>query len=909
MKFLVRFSVLLLLIASLTFAGCILGDDDDDDYVPATGVIKLSAVIDAPAGSTFGAMRGAVAGDLRAAKSSKFKAVIKINNTKIAAAELEEVSNTQLKLEETPVTANTGKQQVTVEVVTATDDEKPVLKTIVTADVTAGTEVEKKDTPVNTTTTAQAVAYEQWDGKTTKTIEDFVTTADSTKITELETQIKTTLGTTIDGSKDLTDTAITTKAEEVAVATPVPTETTPVPLTTEETVKAVYNLWLQALASATQRLTPDAAAAAKIDDIHDADFMWDGFNKTTWTGLMKAPPADFFGIRINSFSGNTNLTKIDDSTYVVTFNGTIAGLDKAGNSYSTAIDGTKNAFALTGAANQTAFSMTGTVTHTWSSVIVKKGTDGTWRINGNRVKASSYLELVIAGKWIDGSTGSGGINADLYKGSQTISSAIVSGGVLDATGTINLTAKPDETDKWGWAGGPNYSYIQMPAGQTIAANQEYVFTVTFADGSQTYTYKVPALPTSYSAPTITLTSPAPGQLNAEWTAEPSTSLSEYYVGINYVDGPGGSIGNEVYSGSIFSASQNRLQLTGLNEGQRVRVEVNVKTQNGFCKRTNTELQIASKNRFSGNYRFFSYGAYAPARWLTVSNMTVSGTNLTWQDVLNSNGTLENGGGAISETDGLVTIASDHRAAVSPSGNYIAIHNFSSDPAVGIGVKLPTNATNALLNGDYRYYSIEETVDTNGGNPRYPKFTVEVLRFYGNGNAISGVSQILNENNKAANEAFTYSVAADGRVTLPGDANNYFQVSADGNVMITAEYGTDYREFGIAVKIGSGLSTADLPSRCVTLDHTSNAGTPYSLSNSYLGTISNGAISYTNGESETGAVSDESGNITVTSEGIADTTSTDAALWISLSPDKELFVDIGKNTVGDNKHWFSFSVKR
>jgi len=224
-KFLVRFSVLLLLIASLTFAGCILGDDDDDDPVVSTGEILLSADVDAPAGTTFAAaLRGAVAGDLRAAKSSKFRAVIRINSIKITDKDLDlSDDGKKLTMAETSVTANTGKQQVTVEVVTATD-EKPILKTIVAVDVSATTPVDKKNTAVNTTTTAKAVAYEAWDGKSTKTIDDFAPA--SADLTALETQIKTTLGSTIDGSKDLTDSSITTKAEEVAKETPVPTTST-----------------------------------------------------------------------------------------------------------------------------------------------------------------------------------------------------------------------------------------------------------------------------------------------------------------------------------------------------------------------------------------------------------------------------------------------------------------------------------------------------------------------------------------------------------------------------------------------------------------------------------------------------------------------------------------------------------
>ena len=882
-----------MLVSVLAFTGCFLNDDDDDDYVAPTGEIELSADINIAGTGITPAIRAAIAEDLRAAPSSKFKALIKLAGRKLVDSPLEVKSATELTMDKTTVTVATGKQQVTIEVVPVEDETKPVLKTVVVAEVVSGTPVEKKDTAVNTTTTAQAVAYEAWVEKdATKTIEDFVATVDSAKITALETQIKTTLS----SGGDLTATAITSEAKEVAAATPVPTEPTPVPLTTEETVKAAYNLWLRALASATQRLTPDAA---KIDDMHDADFMWEGFNKTTWTGLMKAPPADFFDTKINSFSGDSTLTKVDESTYVVTFNGTIAGLDKAGTSYSTAIDGTKNAFALTGAANQTAFSMTGTVRHAWSSVIVKKGTDGTWRISGNRIKASPYLELVIASRWINGYAGSG-INADLYKGSQTISSARISGGVLDATGTINLTAQPDDTDHWGWAAGPNYSWIQMPNGQAIAANQAYVFTVAFADGSQTYTYNVPALPTSYAAPTITLTSPAPGQLNAGWTAEPSTSFSEYYVGINYVDGPGGNMGDEVYSASILNASQNQVQRTGLTEGQWVRVEVNVKTKTGFCYRTNSELQIASTKRFSGNYRFFQLNASIQNRWVGMSEVTVSGNQFSGivkldPDPAEINTTYS---ATFTESNGAITFSGETtvRGAISPSGNIGLIHDWkSSDPSIGLLIKKPTAASNATLNGTYRFYEFFDEVAASFVPKQVSAMTVSSITFNGNG-TYSNHSVVYKE---AADDwvpelTGTYSVSSDGKISVgPDSASEFMQVSADGNVIVFVKFEANNScSFTVGIKQDSSLATADMNGNWLQASVNAGPGTPYSGTDGILVTANNGSLALTDGKSESNdfLMADTTRDVTIGTNGLLELGS-DA--YGALAGNKELIAIVSK----------------
>ncbi|PKL40360.1 MAG: hypothetical protein CVV41_19425 [Candidatus Riflebacteria bacterium HGW-Riflebacteria-1] len=894
MKALVRFSVLFMLVSVLAFTGCFLTDDDDDDYVAPTGEIELSADINIAGTGITPAIRAAIAEDLRAAPSSKFKALIKLAGRKLVDSPLEVKSATELTMDKTTVTVATGKQQVTIEVVPVEDETKPVLKTVVVAEVVSGTPVEKKDTAVNTTTTAQAVAYEAWVEKdATKTIEDFVATVDSAKITALETQIKTTLS----SGGDLTATAITSEAKEVAAATPVPTEPTPVPLTTEETVKAAYNLWLRALASATQRLTPDAAAAAKIDDMLDADFIWEGFNKTTWADKMKRPPADFFDSRINSFSGDSTLTKVDESTYVVRFNGTISGLDKAGTSYSTAIDGTKNAFALTGAANQTAFSITGTVNHAWAAVIVKKGTDGTWRINGNRVKASPYLELVIAQKWL-GASGHPGINVNLWKGSQSIVSAIVSGGILNATGTVNLSENPNNSDEWGWAAGANYSWIPAPSGTSIAAGQVYVITATFADGSQTYNYTVPALPTSYAAPTVTLTSPAAGQLSATWTAEPSTSFSEYWVGINYVDGPGGNMGDEVYSASILNASQNQLQRTGLTEGRWVRVEVNVKTKTGFCYRTNSELQIAASTRFSGNYRVFELNASTQNRWVGMSEVTVSGNQLSATVKLDPDSTEINktNSATFTESNGAIAFSGSttNRGAISPSGNIGLYHDYKAgDPVVGLFVKRPTSASVATLNGTYRFYEFQDSVNSSYVPTGTSLMLVSEITFNGSGN-FSNFHTIYKDGNWTPTATGNYSVSADGQVSIGDGSNQFVQVSADGNVIVFVQYlANDICAFAVAIKQDPSLTTADMNGNWLYACVSAGPGTPYSFTDGQLVTFNNGSSSWTGGVSDVSSEipADRTQTVALGANGLLDI---DSNTYGALAGNKELLATVSKD---------------
>ncbi len=211
--------LLALLSLSFLMIGCWLNDDDDDQIGPSTGAIKLSAVADAGAGTFAAALRESAAA-VRADASSRFNASITIGagGTRTFSVTRSD-DGKKLTLDATIDAVGSGKQQVTIEIVSSgVDNPDPILKTIATATVAAGqtNDGDIKNAPINYETTAKAIAYEAWHASSSKTIDDF--TPPAADITALANTIETTLGGSIDGTKTLNDATIKAEAEKVAEA-------------------------------------------------------------------------------------------------------------------------------------------------------------------------------------------------------------------------------------------------------------------------------------------------------------------------------------------------------------------------------------------------------------------------------------------------------------------------------------------------------------------------------------------------------------------------------------------------------------------------------------------------------------------------------------------------------------------
>lgn len=186
-----RFLALFLALSVVVLVGCF--GDDDDEIWPLSGAIKLSAVADAGDATFPAAMRVSTPASIRAAVAAKFQARIKIGVGGYRTFSLDRSDDgKKLTLDATVSGVETGKQQVTIEIVASgVADAEPILKTIKTAEVTAGqtNDSDINNVPVNYETTAKALAYESWSENTSKNIDQFA--PDQSSVDSLEAKIKT----------------------------------------------------------------------------------------------------------------------------------------------------------------------------------------------------------------------------------------------------------------------------------------------------------------------------------------------------------------------------------------------------------------------------------------------------------------------------------------------------------------------------------------------------------------------------------------------------------------------------------------------------------------------------------------------------------------------------------------------
>ncbi len=321
---------------------------------------------------------------------------------------------------------------------------------------------------------------------------------------------------------------------------------------------------------------------------------------------------------------------------------------------------------------------------------------------------------------------------------------------------------------------------------------------------------------------------------------------------------------------------------------------------------------ATQNRLSGSYRYYEYAASSTFRWSCISDLTVSGNAWSAKGIFDSTGDeLESTSTPFTETAGALTFANSPsaRGAVSPSGNAFVTHNWQADdPYIGFGVKLPTNATKALMQGTWRVYHFAESLALPQRYPSAPKIIIETWTFDGNGNLT--VNKVYADvAGSYVGDSFTgiYYVTSDGKVTLDNadtsDPRSCLQVSAGGDVFV----GAADAGLSLGVKQGSGMSTANLAGNFTNVGMSAGQGSE-NYSSSWSGLVafsSNGTGSYTNGKTENGPEADETFTRSVSADGLMDVTA--EKTYGSLAPSGEVMVSfVADDTTARD---INFAVRR
>lgn len=350
-----------------------------------------------------------------------------------------------------------------------------------------------------------------------------------------------------DFAEILQEQGLTTWAEEITKAIEDGDVSLPTvaPAEDKDKINAAMDIFLNAFLKVQTGTALSQIESASLSAVLDEDFVLRGMKKTHILNSTPNGKED-----LDRFVGEQVLTKVTDNMYLVNVRGT--AFFKDGNSQT--IDSTVDGYSFNPVKPDTFTSRSLWVQMSEFPVIVRKHTDGSWKVWGNRTKiddVSIDLQFVI----------------DLLNNNQKrtqlwlkvedtaafpVTNITVSGGAIGETPVV-LTKNGNLADANSWyywftdangtrnspypATGWPYSSTQHFGGQV------YKFVITFEDNStQTYYHYVPEIPAGYAPFNADQVSVTVGEdkVSLTWPQNPFPGFEDYYVNVWHMsqDGDG-----------------------------------------------------------------------------------------------------------------------------------------------------------------------------------------------------------------------------------------------------------------------------------------------------------------------------------------------------------------------------------
>ncbi|MFZ2955658.1 MAG: hypothetical protein WA705_02005 [Candidatus Ozemobacteraceae bacterium] len=521
-------------------AGC--GSDGGDGLAPlGAGSLVLVISADAPptAGAFVASSRENPRPAIHAATASK-KYVARVS--KVTVDSYEVIASTTaytvsadgrtLTFDQTTLTPPTN-GQVKVEIFNAKDGvpigSVPMFKSYVVKPVSNG-QTDTANAALDASSTAKAIFYEKWPSNDTYTFTKF-----EEQVTSVAAWVSNWSALSVKVSNQIVGqiaspaAAFTWSVDSIENDAAIFALTIPAPIVTKTTtvnpeVEAPYLVWWNR--SMDRRSPLSSADAAAFADVFDDSYLSGGHNKAQIVAeLTTASTIGTTSWWYSKSSGNVTLQKIDESTYVAGYKGSVThiGYDYYGSSYADTfpIDSSIDSFQLTGALDQSAFAKKALSNSFGANQIVKKGSDGKWRLAGHREKVEGAIVAFSTLKLKNGSPTTGlYLHLDAYTSSTIrLTSVSVSGGIIAGSVQLKKTEGGETSDGcWAYPSSSTNDLYLIPGGVTPKVGDQYVFIATFADGStQTYTFnQLGTLPSPFEPPTVSA-SVVGNHIQATWT--------------------------------------------------------------------------------------------------------------------------------------------------------------------------------------------------------------------------------------------------------------------------------------------------------------------------------------------------------------------------------------------------------
>lgn len=308
------------------------------------------------------------------------------------------------------------------------------------------------------------------------------------------------------------------------------------PAEDKDKINIAMDIFLNAFLKVQTGTALSQTELASLSAVLDEDFVLRGMKKTHILDSVPNGKED-----LDRFAGEQVLTKVTDNMYLVNIRGT--AFFKDGNSRT--LDSTVDGYSFNPDKADTFTARSLWVDISEFPVLVRKHTDGSWKVWGNRTKIDDVgidLQYVID----LGNNNQKRTQLWLQVEDTTafpVTNVIVSGGAIGETPVVlTKNAKLADSNSWNYWVTDNNGHRNAPypaTGWTYSptqhvAGQVYKFVITFADDTtQTFYHHVPEMPAGYAPFNADQVSVTVGEdkVTLTWPQNAFPGFEDYYVNV------------------------------------------------------------------------------------------------------------------------------------------------------------------------------------------------------------------------------------------------------------------------------------------------------------------------------------------------------------------------------------------